>query len=371
MMDGGKRRLGDRLRALREAGFHGEPVTQGVVARAFRKSVPLISSWEKGKAVPSEEWLHAYARLFAGTHPHGESHPRLPAAEDLHGEELDRFEQLRRELLELRDAATSAASSAAQQGTDELTTLSPWEGMWHFADRSPITLVCARLPAELRAVRAPTSPESPDYVELYAYSDLDALIELYGHVCAANPGVPVHRKLADELDQSDVTNHLVLLGGIDAPMARRVVKSLDLPVVRDRDDPATGGFRVAGEDGRATVFRPELEGEAPDQRLVQDVAHFCRAPNPFNRMRSVTLCDGTSGRSTYAAVRTLTDPRFRDRNRAYLRRRYGPRDTYSVLARVTIVAGEVITPDWTQDGTVLHEWSSAPGLTAYGHRPAP
>jgi hypothetical protein len=346
MMDGGKRRLGDRLRGLREAGFNGEPVTQGVVARAFHKSVPLISSWEKGKAVPSEDWLAAYARLFAG--PRARTEGRLPALEELHGEELDRFEQLRRELLELRSAATSAGP-AAQPGSDELTTRSPWEGLWHFADRSPITLVCARLPTALRA-----GPESPDYVELHAYSDLDALMELYGHVCAANPGVPVHRKLADELDKNDVTNHLVLLGGVDGnPMTRRVMQALNLPVNQDRDAAA---FRVVDENGHPTTFRTKVEGVLPDQRLVEDVAHFCRAPNPFNRMRSVTICNGAYGRGTYAAVRTLTDPRFRDRNRSHLQRRYGPGDTYSILARVTVVAGEVITPDWTQDGTVLHEW---------------
>jgi hypothetical protein len=363
MADRDKRRLGERLRALREAGFRGEPVTQGVVAGAFKKSVPLVSSWEKGKALPSEEWLNAYARLFASPRSYVDGHPRLLPLEDLRDEELDRFEQLFRELMQLRSISGPATPPPPHQRTDELTTRSPWEGMWHFADRSPITLVCARLPVELRASEAYTSPESPDYVELYAYSDLDALMELYGHVYAANPGVMVLRKLADELDQTDVTNHLVLLGGVDwNPMTRRVMKSLDLPVAQDRrdgNDPDVGSFRVRDQNGRSTVFRSKLEGDPPDQRLTEDVAQFCRAPNPFNRKRSVTICNGNYGRGTYAAVRTLTDPRFRDRNRAYIEQRYGPEDAYSILARASIVAGEVITPDWTQDGTVLHEWSNA------------
>jgi transcriptional regulator with XRE-family HTH domain len=356
------KRLGERLRELREAGISGEPVTQRVVAGAFNKSVPLISSWEKGKAVPSEEWLDAYARLFASPRSYADGHPRLLTRDDLHEEELDRFEQLFHELLQLR-SASAPPSPPSLRATDELATRSPWEGMWHFADLSPITLVCARLPAELRASTAYTSPESPDYVELYSYSDLDALMELYGHVYAANPGVMVHRKLADELNQSDVTNHLVLLGGVDwNPMTRRVMQQLDLPVAQDRRegiDPDVGSFRVRDQNGRSTVFRSKLEGDPPDQRLTEDVAQFCRAPNPFNRKRSVTICNGNYGRGTYAAVRTLTDPRFRDRNRAYIEQRYGPDDTYSILARVDIVAGEVITPDWTQDGTVLHEWSNA------------
>jgi len=240
------------------------------------------------------------------------------------------------------------------QRADELTTRAPWEGMWHFGDRAPITLVCARRPVE-----PPAGPESPDYVELAAYRDLDALLELHGHVCAANPGVAVHHRLADELNQSDLTNHLVLLGGAGGAGGERttgrILAALKLPVVADPQVPA---FRMTGRGGRSSTFRPALEPGAPDPRLTEDVALFCRAPNPFNRKRSVTVCNGNYGRGTYAAVRTLTDPRFRDRNGAYLEQRYGPDDTYGVLARVAIVAGEVITPDWTQAGTVLHEWST-------------
>ncbi|GAA3350309.1 helix-turn-helix domain-containing protein [Amorphoplanes nipponensis] len=357
MMDGGKRQLGDRLRALREVGLGGRPVTQGVVAQAFSRSVPLISAWEKGKAVPSEQWLHAYARLFASPGPAAGGHPRLPPLEDLHGAERDRFEQLFRELCQLRAAATTAASPAEPRGAAEPAGRAPWEGPWHFADRAPVTLVCARLPPRLRAPGVSPSPESPDYVELSAYRDLDALLELYGHVYAANPGVPVHHKLADELSRSDLTGHLVLLGGVDGtPLTRRVTQALNLPLLQD---PAAGAFRVAAGSGRPAEFRSTLEGAAPDQRLLEDVAHFCRAPNPFNRTRSVTICNGNHGRGTYAAVRTLTDPLFADRNRAYLQQRYGPGDTYSILARAVLVAGEVITPDWTRDGTVLHEWSKA------------
>ncbi|GID94502.1 helix-turn-helix domain-containing protein [Amorphoplanes digitatis] len=360
MADDGKR-LGARLRALRETGFADRAVTQGVVASALGRSVPLVSSWEKGKAQPSEEWLNAYARFFASPRSLADGHPRLLTRQDLRDDELDRFEDLFRELLQLRTAGPNQPPSRSR--SDELTTRSPWEGMWHFPDQSSITLVCARLPANLRASDTYTSPESPDYVELYGYSDLDALIELYGHVYAANPGVSVRRKLADELTQDDVTNHLVLLGGVDwNPMTRRVMQSLELPVAQDRregSDPDVGSFRVVDQDGNATVFPSRLEVDPPGQRLIEDVAQFCRAPNPFNRKRSVTICNGNYGRGTYAAVRTLTDPRFRDRNRAYIEQRYRPEDTYSILARVSIVAGEVITPDWTLPGTVLHEWSNA------------
>ena len=354
--------LGRRLRVLREAGLDGTAVTQLLLSRALGVSPPLISSWETGKATPSTDRITSVARFFASARSLVDGHPRLVEPDEFTDAERARYESLHRELLGLRAVAGGPAvpEPPVDVLTDELRTRSPWEGLWHFPDRAPITLVCARLPAELRVSEQYSSPESPDYAELYSYSDLDALMELYGHVYAANPGVAVSRRLADELAVEDLTNHLVLLGGVDwNDMTRRVMDALNLPVTQDRredDDPDAGSFRVAGEDGVERVFRSVLEGDGPHRRLTADVAQFCRAPNPFNRMRTVTICNGNFGRGTYAAVRVLTDPRFRDRNRTYLER-YGPDDTYSILARVEIVDGNVITPDWTVDGTVLHEWS--------------
>ncbi|MEV4636289.1 helix-turn-helix transcriptional regulator [Actinoplanes sp. NPDC049548] len=349
-----------RLRQLRMDGFGGDPVPQKLLAHAIGVSTPLVSSWEHGKAVPPDSRLEDLARFFASQRSAANGRARLLPEADLTDEERDRYLAL---LAELRNLRPGGAAGGAPE---ELITRSPWEGMWHFPDHSPVTLVCARLPEDLRASEIYTSPESPDYVELYSYSDLDALMELYGHVYAANPGVTVNRRLADSLTQEDVTNHLVLLGGVDwNPMTRRVMRALDLPVAQDRregvlgDDPDVGSFRAPGEGGRPQVFRSQLEGDPPHQRLVEDVAQFCRGPNPFNRKRTVTICNGNYGRGTYAAVRTLTDPRFRDRNRAYIEARYSADDTYSILARASIVAGEVITPDWTRDGTVLHEWSKS------------
>jgi len=72
--------------------------------------------------------------------------------------------------------------------------------------------------------------------------------------------------------------------------------------------------------------------------------------------RSVTICNGLFGRGTYGAVRALTDARFRDRNETYLRKRFPDQRSYSVLARVLIVNGETVTPDWSEPENRLHEW---------------
>jgi hypothetical protein len=65
------------------------------------------------------------------------------------------------------------------------------------------------------------------------------------------------------------------------------------------------------------------------------------------------------GRGTLGAVRALTDIRFRDRNSAYLRERFGAAESFSIISRVPVVAGMGLTPDWTVADNRLHEWPEA------------
>jgi hypothetical protein len=92
--------------------------------------------------------------------------------------------------------------------------------------------------------------------------------------------------------------------------------------------------------------------------LDEDVAHFYRSRNPFNRKRTVTMCNGTHSRGVLGAVRALTDVRFRDRNNAYAQSRFAELETFSILSRVQVLLkGQVVTPDWTSPDYLLHEWA--------------
>jgi hypothetical protein len=68
------------------------------------------------------------------------------------------------------------------------------------------------------------------------------------------------------------------------------------------------------------------------------------------------VLNGMFSRGTFGAVRALIDPRFRDRNEEYVQERFTGSDTFSVLTRVDVVRGRVLTPDWTNPVTRLHEW---------------
>ncbi len=358
------RALAGRLRALRERHWPDKRVTQRQLAEAFGGDRPLseslISSWEspKGTAQPPPNWLQAYATFFASRRSVEGGRGRLLSDTELTEEERAARDRLHEELLQLRfpDAIDGHRVPLARP-TDTIGG-----GIWYFADQKPITIVCARLPRDLREKMPYTNPEDPDYVRSYTYADVDALIELFGHVRAVNPAIAdVRIRTVDVLEEDDYTAHLVLLGGVDwNPVTTDITRRLKLPVRQgtraDEDDPYNGYFEVDdGEDVRR--FAPVLDRDGSRTKLREDVAYFYRGLNPYNHRRTITMCNGTFGRGTYGAVRALTDARFRDRNEEYLTKRFRDPLRFGILHRVAIgVKGEALTPDWTIDENRLHEW---------------
>ncbi|HKS44893.1 MAG TPA: helix-turn-helix transcriptional regulator [Amycolatopsis sp.] len=345
--------LARRLKALREEHWPDRGITQLQLAQAFggRKplSVSLISSWESlvQPVVPPVNRLSAYATFFATERSVGQESYRVLPVSQLSSEELARREELLRELRGLR--------SGALQEADPVTSL------WHFPDLHTVTIVCAQLPVELRMDHSYTDRDSPDYVELYTYADLDALIELYGHIRAFNPPIQVNFRTAQDLMPDDYTTHLVLLGGVDWNVVTKdLLDRVELPVsqVARAEKSDIGGFEVFPDSGKPELFTPRLDRNG---YLIEDVAHFYRDRNPYNLKRTVTICNGMFGRGTLGAVRALTDARFRDRNTGYIRRRFGNAEAFSVLTRISVVRGQVLTPDWTLPESVLHEWSRQHG----------
>jgi transcriptional regulator with XRE-family HTH domain len=343
--------LARRLRTLRKQGWPGKRITQERLAQAFDVSVPLISSWERQSdpVVPPQHRLDAYATFFATVRSVERQPFRL--IEQLTEPEQALKDSLLAELTGLRNQAVD--------GTQDEGTTASTDNLWRFPVNEDITIVCSELPQRLLKPLPFTNPEDPDYVELYRYSDLDSLLELHGHIRAFNPDNNVHvRAGSRSLAPDEYTSHLVLLGGVDwNQVTAEVLHRIDLPIRQQNrsDDEDTGGFEVVEEGARRT-FRPVLRETAGRWILEEDVAHFYRSPNPFNRKRTVSICNGMFSRGTLGAVRALTDTRFRDRNNAYVRDRFSGHDTFSIISRVQVLQGQVVTPDWTSPDFLLHEW---------------
>jgi transcriptional regulator with XRE-family HTH domain len=350
--------LSRRLRGLREERHLTQPQLAEALSTLKQVSAPAISAWEKPRGkLPSPERLHAYATFFARQQFDGVL--RVPDVSELDEDALGRRDRLLRELLALR---TTAASGGLPPETPDPADrpITAWE----FPSNQDITIVCAPLPDRIRKTMPYADPLNPDYIEAYTYADVDALIELHGHLRAVNPDNQVDIRRASDVVEDDLTAHLVLLGGVDwNEITREILGMLRLPVrqvSREADNAsAWDAWFECGEGDEREEFRAQLKQTGPNKILHQDVAHLFRAENPFNSNRTVTLCNGIYGRGTYGAVRTLTDARLRTSNERWLRSRFGGTERFSVLMRVQIVRTKVLTPDWTQADVRLHEWPEA------------
>ena len=364
--------LARRLRALREEHWPGRKVNQAQLAAALggdgnrAVSVPLVSSWESrtNPQVPPVSRIHDIARFFASPRSFDGQAGRLLSPDELTVQERAAEEKLLQELTRLRlealDAPGTARRRTAIPDVTQETARSFSAGLYRFKAGDHIIIVCGQVPEAMLRKMPYTDPSDPDFIESYRYSDLDALIELFGHLRASNPASRVEFRAADQLSSDDYTGHLVSLGGVDWNVATSsVLERLQLPVLQVNDWDKEGGayFEVTEDDGRKVAHRPRLERSGDKKILREDVALFARAVNPFNRKRTVTICNGMYGRGCYGAVRALTDERFRDRNMEYIQAHFASSEVFCILTRVTVENTVTLTPDWTLPETRLFEWS--------------
>jgi transcriptional regulator with XRE-family HTH domain len=338
-------RLSERLRSLREdvAGLK-----QQDLAQAFGGKLSMISNWETGQRIPPEARLQTYARLFATPRSFpDEGPPRLISDEDLTDEEQQRLRQLHRELRGLREEALASGDGTAMQPHPE-------PGVLRFTDRAPIYVVCADIPEKERPKYGLKT--ELNYVRASAFADLDALLDLFGHLRAENPRQIVRIRAAEELIKEEMGGHLILLGGsVWNRVTRWLSEQVNLPL-RPKAEGEGEEFLVVEEGGESREFRIKREGNA----LIEDVGVFARAPNPQAPQHTLTICYGITTRGVRGVVQSFSDWNLRDRNERYLARRFAGHASYGVVVSVEVLptSGEPLTPDFSKPGTVLFEWTN-------------
>jgi hypothetical protein len=337
------------LRFLRVERWPDSKLTQAALARALGQDVPLspatIASWESRTApkLPPRERVVAYAQFYATRRSLGPE-PAMVPVDSFTPQEQAAHQELLEELLRLHTAARGGTTPDAFIVTRR---------SWHFTDSGPLTLVCAQLPKEEASRFA--DPDNPNYTQLGGFGDLDAMVELHGHVRAENPGMGVFYKAAPDVKADDLSGHVVIIGGIVwNDVNRRLIDLSGLPVRQEEDPAVTTGeiFSTEASSGRRK-YLPEWSLETG--KLMQDVGLLVRMPNPVNSNRTITMCNGIHSRGVLGAVRTLTDARLRESNEQYLARNF-PGNQFGILMRVQVIEGETLTPDFHIEGTVLYQW---------------
>jgi hypothetical protein len=344
------RQLARRLRQLRQQRWPDARLTQAMLARAFSAEEKLasatVSSWESlsSPKLPPRHRLRAYARFFA-TQRSIENSPTLLPFDALTPYEQTTCMQLEAELLRLRSLVAEDSADEEAPGRS-----------WHYTDSGPVILVCAELPREQTGPLA--SPSNPNYTELQAFADVDALIELHGHVRSENPRMEVHFRIPAEVGHNDLTGHIILLGGVVWNTITSSLSELATLPVRQLEHPDldTGEIFLAEVDGEDREFWPKWRNKERTV-LAEDVGLLARVPNPLNSSRTLTICNGIHSRGVYGAVRSLTDTHLRDANERFISANFGNSASFAILMSVKVINNKTMTPDFSSNGVVLYKWS--------------
>lgn len=340
-----------RLRRLREAAH----LTQSQLAAAFsvenKVGAASISSWENQRrpAPLPESRLEPYARLFSARPTAPDEYALVPG-EELGAEHEAAYDALLEELRGLWEEARRGSST---------TQAAPDYGYrsWFFDDDGPAVIVAPDAPPGTQSPLA--DPTNPNYTGLLEFADLDALIELHGHIRAENdPTFPVRFIRASKVEAGDLSGHLVLLGGIGwNTLARQFLRSLRRLPVRQMSVPEipSGEIFAVGHGKDEQRFLPEWSTAEENEILEEDVGLLGRLINPYNSSRTLTICNGVYSRGVIGAVRALTDPQLRDANESYLAERFLGGE-FAILMRVPVVQGKALSPDLSNPENILYEW---------------
>ncbi len=346
--------LAARLRQLRLEHWGPEgKLTQSALGTGLggdeRLSPATVASWENrdNPKLPPPKWMLAYAQFFA-TRRSVAATPRLVPVDSFTPEERASYDELREELLRLHAAARGAPEQIITRKS------------WNFTDSGPVTLVCAQLPNKETGPLA--NRANPNYTELLSYGDLDAMVELHGHVRAENPAMDVFFKSSPHVAPDDLSGHVVLIGGIGwNEVTRRILDLMQLPV-KQKGDPAvpSGEIFIAEINGKERKYLPRWS-ETDPSKLVEDVGLLVRMPNPLNSNRTLTMCNGIHSRGVLGAVRSLTDARLRESNERYIAKNFPDNQQFGILMRIQVIEGRAMTPDFSIAETVLYQWPTRTG----------
>jgi hypothetical protein len=254
---------------------------------------------------------------------------------------MDRFRELESQLLELFHAEEREVRRSFQ------------------FDAGPVLVICPNAPTDVQGPLGDV--QDPNFTKMRQYDDLDALIELYGHLRAENPILDIFHRLASDVVSDDLARHVILLGGIGwNEVTRRFQSAINqVPIMQTAGDDLKGGdiFRVETPDSaEPKLFYPEYEDLGDGEELIADVGYLARLRNPFKINRTLTICNGIFSRGVFGAVRCLTDANVRDENEKYLADKF-PEGEFAILLRVPVVTNETLSPDLQNLSSRLYEWA--------------
>ena len=164
-----------------------------------------------------------------------------------------------------------------------------------------MVVICPTMPPDQQGPLG--DEQDPNYTRLHRYGDLDALIELYGHLRAENPTLDVFHRIDTDVVSDDLTSHVVLLGGVGWNKVTRRFQSAvsQVPITQiEVKDFTSGEIFTIMRGGKEQRFYPSYEDLGDGEELISDVGFIARLHNPFRINRTLTICNGILSRGVFA-----------------------------------------------------------------------
>ena len=303
----------------------------------------------------SPQRLAAYARLFCTGRSFTSGAPRLLRESELTEEERERQAELYAELLSLRERALET-----QTATPREPLIGHGGSIWRFSDGTAVSIVCSAAPEP----PSYASPAHLNYSRYARHADLDALIEVFGHLSLDNPASMLRILSPEELVGDFALNHLVIIGGAAVyKTAPYFAQDIPLPEAMEIPDTNTHLFRCTiGDEIR------ELTSTRDDRSaLVEDVGVIARGPHPALPERTVTVLSGITSRGVHGAALCFIDRRLRDANEQYLRETFGTTGAFCIAMRIPVGNNVALPPNLWREDVRLYEWSDGTERAGDGH----
>jgi hypothetical protein len=328
-------RLTRALRELCGSTWSDQELTQAQLVGAFssesRVAAATRTSWESATnpKTPPVTRISTYAYFFC-TERSLEGEPRLIAEDQLTDVELDRSRDLESNLMALSYPENRKVRRSFQ------------------FDVGPVIVICPTAPPDVQGPLA--EEQDPNFTKMRQHGDLDALIELCGHLRADNPSLDVFHGTTTGVMADDFSN-VILLGGIgwNTSAARFQRATCQVPIEQASVDDCR--VETSSRLSHPTVRFPSI-------RKMKIWARARSSSQMWTTSRGSAIPFSTAERSPSATVFTaavcLAPCAASRMPKSEKQTRSGE---FAILLRVPVVQNQTLSPDLQDPSARLYEWS--------------
>ncbi|MDD9823958.1 MAG: hypothetical protein OXU43_02130 [Gammaproteobacteria bacterium] len=220
--------------------------------------------------------------------------------------------------------------------------------IWSGSSRSQqTTIICPELPPSYQPKYA--KPDSPEFVNLARFGDLDALVEVLTLLPQLAPNMETKYVTAQELQQRDRQGNVIVIGGPDFNS-----------FAKDLLDRQSFPFTYRNQKKKIALYERTTKKGFQLQKNRKYVTHdyglFARFPNPLNRQNVVIMIGGLQTFGVLGSVHAFGMNSIGKKNVKRVMKHCSGTLQFAVLVPVNVSGGQSSKSDIDMSTFHLHPW---------------